>query len=188
MNKFDDINSLSLKQLKENWNWYLILGISLVVVGTLALIFSYATTLFSVIYLGIFLMVIGVIEGIQSFKLSQWSNFFLHLFLGILYFIGGLFLIIYPTINAVSLTLLLAVFLIVSGILKIFFAFTKKTPHKGALIFSGILTVILGCLILYQWPLSGLWVIGMFVGIDAIVTGWTWILLSLQAKKLKNNN
>jgi uncharacterized membrane protein HdeD (DUF308 family) len=185
MNTIDDMNLRALKQLKENWNWYLLLGISLVILGTFAVIFSYATTIFSVIYLGIFFLVIGVIEGVHSFKLTQWGNFFLHLFLGILYFLGGLSLILYPTINAVSLTLLIGIFLIVSGILKIFFAFSKRTPHKGLLAFSGVLTIILGILILYQWPVSGLWVIGMFVGIDAIVTGWTWIFLSLQAKKLK---
>ena len=58
-------------------------------------------------------------------------------------------------------------------------------PHKGLLLFNGIITLILGILIWAEWPFSGLWVIGTLVGIDAIFTGWTWILLSLKAKNLK---
>ncbi len=185
-NKIDidvDIYALPLKQLKENWNWYLLLGICSVVFGTFAAIYSVTTTIFSMIYIGIFLIILGIFEIIQSFTLSQWSNFFLHLFLGILYGVGGILIVSHPTINAISLTLLLAVFFIVSGIFKIVVPIFKKIPHKGWVIFNGILTLILGGLILYQWPLSGLWVIGLFVGLEAIFSGWSLIMLSLLAKK-----
>lgn len=185
-NQLDLPNSIrALRQLKENWQWYLILGISLVILGTLALIYSVTSTLFSVMYIGIALAMIGIFEIIKSFKINQWSGFFLHIFLGILYIVGGSFIVLDPAINALTLTLLLAIFFIISGILKIVFSFISNTPHKGLLVFNGILTLILGIIIWKQWPVSGLWVIGTLVGIDAIFTGWTWILLSLRAKSLK---
>ncbi len=35
-----------------------------------------------------------------------------------------------------------------------------------------------------QWPLSGLWVIGLFVGIQMILNGWSLVMLSLAVKNL----
>lgn len=175
----------AIKQLKENSNIFFLLGISLTIIGSLAVIFSYASTIFSVLYLGAFLIVLGCIEGFQSFKLHKWSNFFLHLFLGILYIIAGFFIISDPTMNAITLTLFLAIFFVVSGIAKVIFSLTQHIPHKGWLALNGVLTTILGILIWNQWPFSGFWVIGMFVGIDTIFTGWTLIMLSLAAKNMK---
>jgi uncharacterized membrane protein HdeD (DUF308 family) len=178
------VNPLNLKQLKDNRGSFLALGIGLVILGTLAIIYAFASTIFSVIFLGTLLLFFGLFEGVKSFKISLWSNFFLHIFLSILYIVTGVFILLNPTVNAVSLTLLLAIFFVVSGIAKVVISILKEVPHKGWLIANGILSVILGILIWKQWPVSGLWVIGLLVGIEAIFTGWTWILLSIAAKNL----
>lgn len=174
----------SLNQLRENRGWYLALGISLVVLGTLAIFYSYVSTIFSVIYFGAFLSILGIFEGIQALKMRKWGTFFLHLILSALFIIGGAYIALFPTINAISLTLLLAAFLIASGILKIIFSFDRTIPYKGWLVLNGISSLLLGILIWLQWPLSGLWVIGLLTGIDAIFTGWAWIMLAISAKKL----
>lgn len=175
---------LFLKQLKENQGWYLALGVSLVVLGTLAIVYSFLSTLFSVVYFGFLLLGIGIFEAVKAFKVNQWTNFFLHAFLSFLYILAGIFIISNPAVNAITLTLLLAFFFIASGIAKVIFALTQKVPHKTWVVLSGVLTFILGVLIWQQWPYSGLWAIGLLVGIDTVFTGWTWIMLSLQAKKL----
>lgn len=178
-------HELGSQQLRENKNWYLFLGASLVVFGTLAVIFALTSTLVSVIYLGILLVILGLFEGIKSFKINRWSNFFLHLFLSILYIVGGIFIMLNPAINALTLTLLLAIFFVISGILKTIFALTQQITHKGWLLLNGLLTLLLGILIWAEWPYSGLWVIGTLVGIDAIITGWTWIMLALTIGKFE---
>lgn len=179
-----EVRPLSRKQLQQNWGWYFALGACLVVLGTLAMIYSWTTTLFSVIYLGLLLIILGIFEGTQSLKISEWSSSFLHLFLGILYTIGGLFMVWEPAINALSLTLLLSIFFVVSGILKIIFAMINEIPHKIWLIANGIITTLLGLLIWQQWPISGLWAIGLLVGVDMVFSGWTLIMLSFAAKNL----
>lgn len=175
----------ALKQLKENSGWYLILGIGLIIGGMLALYYSYVTTIVSVIYLGAALFVFGVFEALKSFKVNQWSSFFLHIFLAILFIVGGVFIIANPALNALTITLFLAIFFVVAGIARILFALTQDVPHKGWVLVNGILTLLLGFLIWKQWPYSGLWVLGMFMGIDMIFTGITWIQLSMFAKKIK---
>ncbi len=174
-----------LRQIQENRNWYLGLGIGLVVLGSLAIIFSFLSTLISVVYLGLLIIIVGIFEGVKAFKINLWANFFLHLFLSIFYIVGGFFITLNPALSALSLTLLLAIFFVVSGILRIIFGLAKHVPHKGWLILNGVVTLALGLLIWYEWPYSGLWVIGTFIGIDAIFTGWTWIMLSMATKKLK---
>lgn len=178
------VHELSKQQLKDNANWFLGLGIGLIIVGTFALIFSYITTLFSVMYFGAFMVVVGLFEAVKSFKMHLWSNFFLHLFLAVLYIVGGGFIVMYPAINAVSLTLLLSLFFIVSGILKIIFVLTCKTPNTFWLLANGLITLLLGVCIWNQWPFSGLWFIGMLIGIETIFTGWTYIMLGVIAKKI----
>jgi uncharacterized membrane protein HdeD (DUF308 family) len=187
-NNTPSTESSALRQLQENWQWYLILGIGLVVTGILAILFCVKSTLVSVIYIGFLLLMLAFFEAAQSFRVTKWSSFFLHAALAVLYGIGGALIVYNPAANALSLTLLLALFLVVSGIMKIIVGFLGTTPHKGSLIINGILTLILGILIWSQWPVSGLWVLGTLVGIDAIVTGCTWIALSLHAKKLTTNH
>ena len=112
----------ALKQLRANWSWYFLLGLGLVALGSLALIFSFASTLFSVLYLGFLLIIVGIFETAQSFKLTEWGSFFLHLLIGLLYIAGGAFIVYDPALNALTLTLLLALFLVISGIARIIFS------------------------------------------------------------------
>ena len=172
-------------QLHKNWHWYLLFGIGLVVLGTLAMLFSYTATIFSVIYIAGFLLVVGAVEVVQAFKMRFWSKFFLHLILGVLYLLAGGFILMNPAYNAITLTLLLAIFFAISGMFKILFALASNLPHRGWLILNGVLSLLLGLLIWQQWPVSGLWAIGLFVGIDVVFTGWSWIMLSLAARRLK---
>jgi uncharacterized membrane protein HdeD (DUF308 family) len=179
------IHEDALKQLKENWNWFFVLGIALVVLGSVSILFAVATTMVTVVFLGAVLLTAGIFEAIKSFKINKWSTFFLHLFLSVLYVVAGGFIILNPVINALSLTILVAMLFLVSGIVKIIFSFAKNLPHRFWLLLSGILSVILGILIIKEWPTTGLWVIGMLLGVDLVFAGWTWIMLSLSAKNMK---
>lgn len=171
-------------RLKANWGWYLALGIALVVLGTLALTFAYTSTLFSVLYLGATLIIVGILESVQALKMQRFGRFILHAGLGVVYVCAGGYIFYNPAINAISLTLLIAWFFIFSGIFKMIFAFWRSVPHHVTLAINGLITLVLGVLILQQWPASGLWVLGMFLGIDMIFTGWSWIMLAFAAKNI----
>lgn len=179
--KFDQISAL--QQLKANANWYLGMGILLIIGGLFATIFAYSSTIFSVVYLGFFLIIKGIMEIAQSFKLTKWGSFFLHLIIGLLFTLGGLYIVINPAINALTLTLALAIFFVVSGILQIIFALTHQLYHRSIVLIGGALTLLLGILIWQQWPISGLWAIGTLVGVELMITGATWVGLSLRVKK-----
>jgi uncharacterized membrane protein HdeD (DUF308 family) len=121
-----------------------------------------------------------------GFWWKKWSGFFLHLIVSLLYLGVGFSLLMYPVEASVSLTLFLGIFYILAGVLRIGFAATLKTPRWGWAWFNGIVTLILGVLILSNWPASGLFIIGLFVGIDLLFAGWTFLMFAWAGHRLSN--
>jgi uncharacterized membrane protein HdeD (DUF308 family) len=172
-----------IDEVRNNWGWFLAFGILLVLLGFAVISSSFYATIFSVVILGLFLIGAGVVQIVQAFIARKWSGFFLSLLLGILYILVGFFCAARPAIAAVSLTLWIAAFFFVIGIFRMLVALIMQYDEWGWLFFNGLITFILGVMIYSEWPISGLWVIGLFVGVDMILSGWSWIVLSLTARK-----
>jgi uncharacterized membrane protein HdeD (DUF308 family) len=173
----------SVADFQKNRGWFLALGILLIVGGTLAIIYDVAATLLSVLFFGWLLIIVGAIEAVQSFWQPRWGGFFLHLIVGILAVVVGFHLVSSPIQGALVLTLIMAIYFMVIGIIRIVTAMAMRFPGWGWVLFSGIVTFILGILIKSQWPATGLWIIGLFIGIDLIFSGWSYVMLSLAAGK-----
>jgi len=84
----------------------------------------------------------------------------------------------------VTLTLLIAMFLIFGGVSRIVVAISFRFPNWIWLLVHGLINLWLGVAIWQEWPFSGLWVIGLFVGIDMIFNGLSLVMLALAAKKI----
>jgi uncharacterized membrane protein HdeD (DUF308 family) len=179
-----NVRLLDLMQLKKRWGWFLGLGIVLIVLGTIALGASLFVTLASMLLIGWLLIGGGVLEAIHAFACKQWSGFFIDLLTGLLYVAVGFMIVANPGASAVALTLLIAMFLMFGGIFRIAMAIISRYENWGWLLLYGVISLVLGISIWRQWPLSGLWVIGLFVGIDMIFNGWSLVMLGMAAKKL----
>ncbi len=173
--------------INNHWGWLLVWGIALVILGILAITYASATTVISVIFLGALLTITGVMIIFDSFRTSwgKWSEFSMHLAMGILYLIAGIILIKGPLAGSITLTLLLAIFYIVLGIFRIVSTLTREVTNRGWRLASSILTLLLGLLILIEWPMSGLFIIGLFIGIDLVFTGWIYIISALAVRATK---
>ena len=116
------------------------------------------------------------------------TGFLLQLLIGIFYIVVSVLILDTPVASTMALTLLIAAFLVVSGIFRIVSALTLKFPGWGWQMLSGVVTMILGVLITKVLKqddgAGGLWVIGLFVGIEMIFNGWTWIMLSLEVRSI----
>jgi uncharacterized membrane protein HdeD (DUF308 family) len=173
----------SLTEFQKNRGWFLALGILLIVAGTLAIIYDVAATLLSVLFFGWLLIIMGAIEAVQSFWQPRWGGLFLHLMVGILAVVVGFHLVSSPAAGALVLTWVMAIYFMVIGIFRIIAVIAMQFPNWGWVLLSGIITFILGVLIRSQWPISGLWIIGLFIGIDMIFSGWSYVMLALAVKK-----
>jgi uncharacterized membrane protein HdeD (DUF308 family) len=172
------------EELRRNWGWFLALGVFLVVLGTIALGSSVLATIATVVLIGWLLLVGGIVEAGHAFWRKKWSGFFVDLLTGILYVVVGFMIVANPVATAETLTLLIALFLMFGGLFRIVAALAVRLPHWGWLLLHGAINLLLGIAIWRQWPWSGLWVIGLFVGIDLIFNGWSLVMLGLAAKKL----
>jgi uncharacterized membrane protein HdeD (DUF308 family) len=172
-------------ELRRNWGWFLILGIILIVLGTIALGSSLVMTIASVFFFGWILIIGGVLEVVHAFwREKRWGGFFLDLLTGILYVVAGWMMVTNPGESALLLTLLIAMFLVFEGVFRIVAAIAVRYPHWGWVLFNGVISLLLGIMIWRQWPYSGLWVIGLFVGIEMLLNGWSLVMLSFTARNL----
>jgi len=173
-----------LEPLRAKWGWIVALGVVYVIVGVIALGSIVLATAVSVFLVGIMMVIAGVAEIINAFQIKTWGKFLLWLVLGALYVFAGFVAFSNPLLTAVVLTLLLGAALVVSGIMRIILAFSMKegTPWGWALL-SGVVTLLLGLLILARWPISSLFVLGLFLGIDLVIAGASWIAIGLGLKQ-----
>lgn len=95
----------------------------------------------------------------------------MHVLLAVLYMIGGYYLIRRPISGAISLTLFLSLFYILSGAYRVATGLISQLPGRAWAFFGGLVTLLLGGLILGNWPGASLWVIGLFVGVDLVLLG-----------------
>ena len=172
-----------IKKLSKNWLPFLILGSVLMVLGFLSIGASFFVTILTVAIIGVLLMIGGIMQIVNSFYTGRWSGFLLHLAMGILYLVVGFMLLDAPMLNAITLTFLLSVFFIVVGLFRMFGSLSTQFPGWGWSLFSGIVTFLLGVLIYKHWPSSGLWVIGLFVGIEMVFSGWYWLMFSASLRE-----
>jgi uncharacterized membrane protein HdeD (DUF308 family) len=180
-------NELSrIEEVKSNWQWFLALGVLLVLLGGAIMSSSYYATVFSMIILGFFLISGGIIQIIQAFLARKWSGLFLSLFVGLLYLVTGALLVARPVASAVSLTLWIAGFCFLIGLFKMLSSLLLRFNQWGWVFLNGLVTFLLGLMIYMDWPVSGLWLIGLYIGLDMILSGWSWIVLSLSARRKAN--
>ena len=168
---------------EKQWGWVMALGILFVALGTIGLGMLFAVTLASIFYLGILLFVGGAAQAVQAFSFHGWRNVVSHLLIGALYLFASYLVIQNPLATSATLTLFLAAALVGLGIVRGATAIMHREYRQwGWLLFSGIVSVALGVMIMANWPVTGLWVIGLYVAIDMICHGWSYIGLSLAIK------
>jgi uncharacterized membrane protein HdeD (DUF308 family) len=170
--------------LRAKWGWIVALGVVYLIAGFVALGSVAMATVVSVLIVGIMMIVAGVVEVISAFQIKGWGKFLLWALLGVLYIIAGFVTFENPLLAAVLLTLILGASLVVSGIMRIVLAFSMKreTPWIWVAV-SGVITLLLGLLILMRWPVSSLYILGLFLGIDLIMAGAGWIGLGFGLRR-----
>jgi uncharacterized membrane protein HdeD (DUF308 family) len=167
------------QELVQYWGWFLAFGIGLLALGVAAVARSVTATVASMLFFGWLLIAACGIEIAQAVMVGHWAGFFHHLLGAILFGVTGLLLVTRPVISAEAVTFVMAIFFLIGGLFELIGSFVIALPGWGWQAADGIITLILGAMVLAQWPASGLWVIGLFIGIDLIFYGCAWIALAL---------
>ena len=180
------INALppGLAALSKSWGWLLAMGAFLVVVGTVAITSAFVATMAIVVVFGTLLLVGAGVQLVGAFFARKGNAFFLELLSGLFYLVAGLLIVNHPAGFSTGLTLILAVFFMVAGLFRIVMSLADRFEGWPWVLLSGIVTLALGVLIWRQWPEAGLWVIGLFVGIEMIFSGWKWVMIALWLRNV----
>ncbi len=165
-----------------SWWQSVLLGIVFMIAGLFVLRNAVLATVVSAIVFGIALLIAGLFEIVQAFWAEHWSGVFWRLLVGALYAIGGAILVADPLAASVLLTLAFAAALIASGVMRAYLALAHWDRYGWLLLASGIVGVLAGLVVLLKWPLSGLWVFGLVVGIDLLLHGLWWVVSGWTAR------
>lgn len=173
-----------LEPLRNHWGWIVALGIVFLIAGVAALSSVLMATVVSVAFVGAMMLVSGIAEIINAFSVKGWGKFLLWALLGVLYVVAGIVTFQNPLLAATVLTLVLGVTLVIAGCLRVFLA-TQMAEGTGWVwvVLSGIITLLLGGVVLAHWPVSSLYMLGIFLGVDLIVAGIGWISTGMALKR-----
>jgi uncharacterized membrane protein HdeD (DUF308 family) len=170
------------EKARDRWGWILALGIGLIVLGFVALGDTALVTLMSVAVLGWILIISAIFHAVNWFR-GRENRSYMHLLGFVLDLVVGVLLISNPAVGALTLTLVLAVFLLVGGLMRLFDAISSHAPRRGWMILDGAISVVLGILLWIHWPVSALWFIGFAIGVGLIFRGWSWVMLALWLRR-----
>lgn len=130
------------------------------------------------IMVGIILLVAGASMTFFAFQAPSLGKGVLKLLFGLLTVLVGVSTLGQPGIALANLTMLLGLYFLADGVVTMIVAFNvKPDPGWGWMTFNGAVTIALGWMILKGWPLSGVWAIGILVGVRLLFAGMTMLTL-----------
>jgi uncharacterized membrane protein HdeD (DUF308 family) len=172
------------ERLQHGWGLLLAMGVALMVLGIVVINEPFVATEAVMQVLGMLLVLGGIFQIAGSFWGRRWRGFFLHLLSGVFYLILGIFMIGRTDEAAAAFTLLVAAALIVGGVFRIILSASQRFDGWAWVLLNGVVSLVLGAAIWRHWPLSGDFVIGLFVGIEMLFGGLSWVMLALRLRSL----
>ncbi|KAB2869400.1 MAG: HdeD family acid-resistance protein [Bauldia sp.] len=175
----------AIDSIRNNWGWFLALGIIFIVGGVFAIFAPGAASLAVTLVVAIVFMWVGIMQIIGAFSDRSGGGFIWQLLIGLIMLIGGLAVYFNPVLGALTLTIVVAAMFIAKGVFQVIMAFQIR-PHGswGWVLVAGILAIVVGLLIWSEWPISGLWALGTLAGISLIFSGWSYVMMAMLARRV----
>lgn len=180
--EIQNIDSTFLNEVKKNSGLTVAVGIIILLMGIFAMGSPFIAGVSLAIAVGFTLIIGGF--GQLAFALKARAGLF-SIILAILTVIAGGYMVSNPGVALATMTMVLAIYLVISGVFEVMMAFQVK-PVKGWgwALFSGAVSVLLGAMIWSQFPVSGVWTVGMLIGIKLFFSGWTLLMFGLTARSV----
>jgi len=175
------------KSLHEHWTLFLVEGTILLVLGLVAVMVPMVATVAVEIIVGWLILVSGVVGLATTFYMRRAPGFWWSLFSALIGTAAGVVLLLWPLNGALSLTLILTVFLAFEGIVSIMFALDHRrelSGRWGMMLLSGFVDLILAGFIFSGLPGTAAWAIGLLVGINLVLGGSAVVAMALHARRL----
>jgi uncharacterized membrane protein HdeD (DUF308 family) len=161
-----------------------LMAILLIVLGILALLCPLTTGVAIAYLVGGLIVVAGIVRLLHAFQSGSVGEGVFAFIIGLVMVIGGVLMLLHPVMNLMALTLLMAIYFFVEGFFTLVGGVRMAgKPGWGFVIFNGVVTLLLGLLIWWEWPLSGAWALGVLVGIHLLLTGVQLLAVGTVTKR-----
>ena len=173
------------KEINREVGWSIVLSVLMIIAGVLAIIVPPVSGIAVTILVGWLLLFCGGAHLAYAWQTRRSGGLWWGILIGVIYVFAGGYILLHPMAGLASLTLVLAVYLLMASILEFTLAFQlRPLTGSGWLVLDGIVTLILAVLIGWTWPASTMWVIGTLAGIGMLFSGFTRLMLSLTARRM----
>jgi len=183
----DRLQSAVANSLHAHWRLFLAEGIILVILGILAIVVPPIATIAVEVLIGWLLLMSGIVGLISTFRTRGAPGFGWSLLSAVIGTVAGIVLLAWPLSGALSLTLILTVFLVLEGVVSILYALEHKRELSGRwsmMLFSGVVDLFLAAIIFAGLPGTAAWAIGLLVGINLVFGGSALIAMALHARNI----
>jgi len=183
----DRLQSAVANSLHAHWRLFLAEGIILVILGILAVVVPPIATIAVEVLIGWLLLMSGIVGLISTFRTRGAPGFGWSLLSAVIGTVAGIVLLAWPLSGALSLTLILTVFLVLEGVVSILYALEHKrelSGRWGMMLFSGVVDLFLAGIIFAGLPGTAAWAIGLLVGINLVFGGSALIGMALHARNI----
>jgi uncharacterized membrane protein HdeD (DUF308 family) len=161
--------------------WSMFVGALLLLAGLMAIVLPPIAGIAASIFFGWLLLVGGVAHLVYAWSERRTGAVLWQILIGVVYVIAALYMLVLPVAGLVTLTLVLAFYIVVSGIFELA-VFARLRRLRGAVWFlvDGLVSLLLAGLIFFHWPWSSLWFVGTLVGISLLLSGIARITVPLS--------
>ncbi|MFF5447733.1 HdeD family acid-resistance protein [Streptomyces sp. NPDC012888] len=172
------------EKLSRSYGWVTALGVALVLAGLVGLVYVGFATLTTMFLFG-WLLLIGGVVGLCHAVQSRRSNYFwLAVIVAAINIAAGCVILARPAASAEALTMFAALLFLVGGVFRLAGALVVRGPNLGLTLAQGAFGVLLGVLVLADWPDSSLYVIGTFFSLALLFDGLSLITLGFGARRI----
>lgn len=168
---------------RGTWSWLLGLGAAMTLLGAAAVAMSVLTSLMTMIFLGSLMLVCGVLQIAHAITLHRRNGYGLDLTTGLVYLIAGGVISFHPAATALAFAVMLSFFLVAGGVLRIAGGIMGSGPFRRRQLFYGALNLLLAYVIWHDWPVAGLSIIGLIIGVELLVSGLAVAMLGLTVRR-----
>lgn len=182
-----DLDPSLREEIHKGTGWGIAVGIWLVILGMIAIAVPLAMAIAIGLLLGWLFLLGGIAQIAYAFFTQRAGAFFSKLLLGLFYLIGGVSVLFAPGVVAVTLSLVLAICIVVQSVVQIATAVQMRLEQGwGWMLFSGIIGLILAALIWAQGPVGAVWLLGVWFGLKLVFDGIGIVMAScLVRSKMK---
>jgi uncharacterized membrane protein HdeD (DUF308 family) len=158
----------------------------MIVVGILALWLPAASSIGVARLLGWLMLFEAGFQLIHAFRSKGAGHVAWKVLVALIYLVAGVYFLMHPFLAVAVVTLALATFFLVEGLIHVFSYFaTRKAGASYWLLLNGLVSIILAAMIWRHWPTGSLWVLGVLVGIGLLMTGLSRLMMALAIRSYR---